>query len=165
MSDGNGSGRSDLKYDRVCESNRSEFERLLASLFPVHYPNSFAKDVIKADGPFEAFLVTRGLEKSPCGCLTWRKIDKNGIAELLNFGVLVLRRELGIGSQMLEWFLTKLKQGHEGHLKAVQLQVQSDNETAIKFYSKRGFAIEGEVANYYKRLKCPNAKLMRYEFQ
>ena len=86
----------------------------------------------------------KGTMKAPCNCS----------------GVLVLYRERGIASEMLETCLAQLRSS-QGH-KKVFLHVQTDNETAVAFYQQRGFAVTETIANYYKRVECTNAFKMEY---
>ena len=145
-----------LSFTPVNESNRNVYQRLLICLFPVPYPPSFMRDICK--GKIKAFLVSFEGDPDYFGCVGWKTVgnEEDKTIELLNFGVLVLKRERGIGSEMLRWFLD------ENPDSKVILHVVADNSTAVEFYSKRGFICDDEeVKNYYPRLPNPAAKLMR----
>ena len=70
---------------------------------------------------------------------------------------MVAYRDQGIASKLLEKCLKRQKD--------ITLHVQTDNEIAVNFYKKRGFIIEENVENYYKRTNCANAFKMAHRFR
>ena len=70
---------------------------------------------------------------------------------------MVAYRDQGIASKLLEKCLKRQKD--------ITLHVQTDNEIAVNFYKKRGFTIEENVENYYKRTNCANAFKMAHRFR
>lgn len=63
------------------------------------------------------------------------------------------------GSRLLEQSLLEASQ--DTNIKEAYLHVQTNNEDAIRFYTKFDFVL-GEVAkNYYKRLNPPDAVILK----
>lgn len=54
----------------------------------------------------------------------------------------------GLGTQLMQQIIDELQQ--EG-IQRIELIVESDNKSAIKFYQKFGFEIEGTLRKYFKR--------------
>lgn len=55
----------------------------------------------------------------------------------------------GFGSQFIRALISQLRQ--DSNIKRIELYAESDNESALKFYQKLGFSIEGCLKKYYKR--------------
>ena len=140
----------DLTFERVSSGNVDRFKKLLVCLFPTPYPPSFVKKV--CDGAFPARIVVSKAEDM--GCLCWVQ-HPDGSVEILTFGVLVLHRERGLGSKMLDWLLNN--QPSNG---TWTLAVHVRNSVAVEFYKKRGFVTECRMEHYYHRLEEPHAYKM-----
>lgn len=140
-----------VRFEDVTEGNCRDFEHLLICLFPVPYPKSFMRDILK--GKIHAVMAFLGECPKPSACMSWR-MKSHEVCELLNFGVLVLQRRQGIGTQLLNRLL-------ESHPNCdIELHVHSANEDAVNFYQSKGFAIDKNIPHYYPRLEPDNAYLM-----
>ena len=64
-----------------------------------------------------------------------------------------------VGSRLLEQSLLEASQ--DSNIKEAYLHVQTNNEEAIRFYTKFGFVPEEVVKDYYKRLNPPDAVILR----
>jgi putative acetyltransferase len=65
-----------------------------------------------------------------------------------SLGITGAQQGKGVGTLFMKGLLKHIaRQG----VKRVELIVESDNEKAINFYQKMGFAIEGRLRSYFKR--------------
>ncbi len=69
-----------------------------------------------------------------------------GFAEILNVAVLPHHTGQGVGFQLLEHALTRLK---EQNVTQVSLEVAQDNQAAVALYRKAGLRILGERKDFY----------------
>ena len=105
------------------------------------------------------------------GCIIWETLEDGSlhllalgkvliVGQVLSIhiltpsGVLVLHRENGIASMLLERCVRASPK--------TTLFVQTNNTAAVQFYSKRQFKICSTVENYYRRLDCNAAYKMEY---
>ena len=87
------------------------------------------------------------------GCVVIQ-VESQVKVHILALGVLVLYREKGIASRLMEECLQGIEEAY--------LHVQTDNETAMQFYKQRGFVITETVPGYYKRVTCTEAVKMEW---
>ena len=87
------------------------------------------------------------------GCVVFQ-LESQDKVHILALGVLVLYREKGIASRLMEECLRGIEEAY--------LHVQTDNLTAIQFYKQRGFVITETVPDYYKRVSCTEAVKMEW---
>jgi ribosomal protein S18 acetylase RimI-like enzyme len=73
-------------------------------------------------------------------------------------GVLAPYRGYGIGTRLMEQFLTTITASNG--VDQIYMHVQTSNEDAVRFYKRFGFAVEKEIENYYRRLNPPHCYLM-----
>lgn len=130
-----------------------QFRKLLLCLFPVAYPKSFFKDIFH--GKISAFVCF--LRDTPIGCVSWKLSPDRNQLEILNFGVLVLQRRKGFGSQILDFIINNTK------VEKMSLHVHVANEEAIQFYVSKGFTKQVIVERYYPRLEPPSAWKMEFK--
>lgn len=78
---------------------------------------------------------------------------------IMTLGCLPTYRNRGIGTYMMRYILDKINSA-ENHICSIFLHVKIDNEEAISFYKKFGFAIVDTVQNYYRRLNPPAAYIL-----
>ncbi|KAJ2433689.1 hypothetical protein IWW41_001916 [Coemansia sp. RSA 2522] len=79
---------------------------------------------------------------------------------MMTLGVLAPYRRLGIARGLLESALAAAAQ--DPTIRRVVLHVQIDNDDALRFYHKHGFATVRMVERYYKLLDPPHAYLLEY---
>ncbi len=84
---------------------------------------------------------------------------RNGktVAHLISLAVDPLSRTKGIGSKLLEDAISQSKNSYP-ECKVIELEVRTDNESAIALYLKFGFRKIRLISNYYGRGK--DAQLM-----
>ena len=87
------------------------------------------------------------------GCVVIREESLVKV-HILALGVLVLHREKGTASRLMEECLQGIEEAY--------LHVQTDNQTAIQFYKQRGFVVTETVPDYYKRVTCTEAVKMEW---
>jgi|TARA_B110000238_G_scaffold192489_1_gene227885 ribosomal protein S18 acetylase RimI-like enzyme len=81
--------------------------------------------------------------------------NQNREIEILHLGVLKNKRNNGIGYSLMNSFE---KKAHlEGEKTTIFLEVNAQNEIAIKLYEKLGYKAYNERKNYYKNLSNINA--------
>ncbi|CAI4231497.1 unnamed protein product [Auanema sp. JU1783] len=121
------------------------------AIFPVPFNDKILKSLVKS--PFSRVLVAKnGI--IGCLCSAIKKIDGNDTLYIYSLGVHPCNREKGVGSS----FMNYLEEEARKHgLSEIVLHVQIGNETAVKFYEKRGFVTRKEINNYYMGLDEGNA--------
>jgi len=71
----------------------------------------------------------------------------NTTAKILMLSVIKSNRKHGIGSSLTLEFLNKMK---IQNIQLVELEVKTNNITAIKFYKKHGFIIQKKIERFYQ---------------
>ena len=56
-------------------------------------------------------------------------------------------RKQGIGSALLKQFLFEMK---NYQIKQVELEVRTTNQSALEFYIKQGFMLQGKLRQFYQ---------------
>lgn len=84
--------------------------------------------------------------ETPCGIVSgFLDKDDATIAHLASMWVAPVHRRLGVGSQLVnvitDWARSR-------RVRALQLIVTSNNDTAIKFYERLGFKLTGKSGSY-----------------
>jgi ribosomal protein S18 acetylase RimI-like enzyme len=88
--------------------------------------------VLQADGVVSAFVAA-----VPSG---------ERVARILMLGVLPERRQMGYAQRLMgELYSNSLARGYD----TVILEVRKSNKEAIGFYERQGFALIGEIGNFY----------------
>ena len=72
---------------------------------------------------------------------------KPDTAKILMLAVSKQHRRKKIGTMLLNELYKKIL---EENITAIELEVRTDNTTAIKFYEKHGFKIKNKLPNFYK---------------
>ena len=94
-------------------------------------------------------------------CQDKELMQKSQRLYILTLGCLPTRRNLGIGSRMMQHIIQKVSDSDKrNQIGSIFLHVQINNEEAIHFYKKFGFAVVKEVENYYPRLTPSNAFIL-----
>ncbi len=101
-------------------------------------------------------LVAQHKEK-PVGFIVFSNIDKE--VEILKIGVEKTSRNLSIGQQLIEKMIELLK---KKKTRVIFLEVRSDNQSAVKLYSKCFFELVSRRKNYYRNPDC-DALIYRLE--
>lgn len=135
-----------VTLDTVNSSNIDRVKVVLASVLPVSYPPSFYRDMVQ--GKVSACVAT--LKDRTVGCVAWT--CEAGVVNILALGVLATHRERGVATLLLERCL----EGATG----AYLHVQTGNNEAVQFYTKREFTVTQTVDGYYKRVACTQAYKM-----
>lgn len=68
-------------------------------------------------------------------------------ARILMLSVDDKHRKQGIGSALLQQFLSEMKQHH---VTQVYLEVRTSNQGALQFYEKQGFRLQGILNQFYQ---------------
>jgi ribosomal protein S18 acetylase RimI-like enzyme len=149
----------------ACSASSIDALRLLnMSLFPVQYPKSFYRGILKDprlchyarcdDTLVGAIVVQRERDKKrqPTTCM-----------EVALIGVLALYRRRGIGRQLMAevtWVL-RTEVDLAAEIRSICLHVHVVNTEAQSFYASLGFTVAGEVDGYYPRLSPTTALKLR----
>ncbi|MCJ1465180.1 hypothetical protein MMC07_003796 [Pseudocyphellaria aurata] len=163
------------------------YRRLISLLLPIAYPASFYTASISPppdtfallalwqDTPTSDPIVVAGIQArvepavlpSPFECSSTSSQDgekqhSDGARTLyvLTLAVLAPYRGLGIATALLS-FLLALALSPYPSIQSIYAHVWEANTDALEWYVRRGFAIEGLVASYYRRLKPSGARLVR----
>lgn len=84
-----------------------------------------------------------------------------GWADMMNIAVSPDYRRMGVGKQLVEELICRLK---ENQVTCLTLEVRASNEPAITLYQKLGFVQVGRRPNYYRNPK-EDALILRKEWQ
>jgi ribosomal protein S18 acetylase RimI-like enzyme len=117
------------------------------ALLNTNLDGSFSLDVIEYFMSFwpEGQYVAVDLFGNIVGALCGTKLN-NGRASIALFAVEAAHRGQGIGNKLFETFRTKC---YMSGFTEMQLELRTDNSSAYKFYTKRGFAITEKVFDLY----------------
>ncbi|KAJ2817906.1 hypothetical protein IWW50_006003 [Coemansia erecta] len=165
---------SQVELRAVDSANMLKVRNLHSVLFPVRYTGSFYKGLLQPDQ-----FARLAYYNSMCvGLITCRKqplgFADTGVVSgvyvpvhyemyMMTLGVLAPCRRLGIARGLLESALAAAAQ--DPSIKRVVLHVQIDNDDALRFYHKHGFATQHMVERYYKLLDPPHAYLLEYSLR
>lgn len=97
------------------------------------------------------------LQEEIVGIIGFKKIMD--VLEIMNIAVKKTKRRQGIGKQLLEFLLEKLKR--DPAIQKIELEVNEKNEGARKLYEICGFQIVGRRKKYYNNQE--DAILMNFE--
>ncbi|KAJ7340152.1 N-alpha-acetyltransferase 60 [Desmophyllum pertusum] len=126
----------DVWYDEITSS--SQFFSLAATL---------NRNII---GLLVAEVKTKSLcNKEDAGILSFSFSDDTQVAYILSIGVVNVFRRHGIGTLLLDSFLSHLTTPERENCKAVYLHVLTTNSAAVKFYDKRHFRQFRYLPLYY----------------
>ena len=128
----------------------------------------FQMSLLSVEEKLSGYLAKKA-EKT-VGCIIWETLEDNSLhllalgknllwansksIHMTTSGVLVLHRENGIASMLLEKCVRTSPK--------TILFVQTSNTAAVQFYSNRKFKICSTLENYYRRLDCNTAYKMEY---
>ena len=132
-----------LEVGRLESSQVAGVRLVLTTSLPVSYPDQFYKRLGR--GELEGRVgVTAG---RVVACVVWGQ--ERGNTHLLALAVLPTHRGRGIGSCLLAACLATATRPF--------LHVQTDNASAVRFYSRHGFTVVKTVPDYYRRQLCRDA--------
>ncbi|WAR05542.1 NAA50-like protein [Mya arenaria] len=145
-------GRTEL--GDITPHNIKQLKKLNQVVFPVTYNDKFYKDVLEVG---ELAKLVGAV------CCRVDTSENQRRLYIMTLGALAPYRRLGIGTVMLDHVLDICTK--DGNYDNVFLHVQVNNEGAIKFYEKHGFAIVEEKKNYYKRIEPADAYVLQKTFR
>lgn len=139
--------------------NLKDLKKLNLLLFSDIYcsPN-FYKDVVDSGFYSRLAYVNERPVGIACCCLEKRANGDKFDLNLMTIGVLAQFRSEGVGSLMMKQILSIAK--HDDRIVSMYLHVKVDNDLAIEFYKRFGFAIRELKKNYYVRMEPPDAYIM-----
>jgi len=83
---------------------------------------------------------------------------------IMTLGVLAPYRRYGIGTKLLDHILeqseSQRKATPQQPVKSLYLHVQTTNQEAVDWYTKRGFVIEKTVEGYYRNIEDRDAHIL-----
>ena len=152
--------------------------------FPVSYPDSFYKDVVKSKNEnlnkfayHNGFVVgaicarVEPLPKTEGTGSDDQENSKSSRIYIMTLGVFAAYRNRGIGVKLVQSILdhyngsidpSKDDSVEMKNVKEIVLHVQISNLDAIKFYIEKFGFVQGEkVENYYKRIDPPHCYVLR----
>uniref|UniRef100_A0A915DL78 N-terminal methionine N(alpha)-acetyltransferase NatE n=1 Tax=Ditylenchus dipsaci TaxID=166011 RepID=A0A915DL78_9BILA len=133
-------GRCAVELGDISRHNVIQLKRLNTSVFPVSYNEKFYKEVVTAGELAKlAYLMTSLLEGF---AVEWMPVMER----------------YGIGTLLLQHVFELCKRDQQ--IKAVYLHVQTNNDSALDFYKKFGFSVNGTAEKYYKRIEPDNAYVL-----
>mmetsp|Transcript_1530 Transcript_1530/g.3922 ORF Transcript_1530/g.3922 Transcript_1530/m.3922 type:complete len:156 (-) Transcript_1530:416-883(-) len=146
-----------IKLDQVRDQNVKQMKELNAAIFPVKYQDKFYRDCT-ACGDVTQLAYYNDILIGAIACRLEKK--ENGKAKLyiMTLGVLAPYRDLGVGTYLLQHSLRVASE--DPNIEEAYLHVQTNNDGAIRFYDKHGFAITEMIPNYYKRIDPPDCYIL-----
>lgn len=98
--------------------------------------------------PDSVLLCARNGRKTVVGFIVGRiySESENRAGEIYNIGVLAEARRCGIGSRLLELFISRCL---DAKIEEIWLEVRVSNLTAIQFYEDKGFSVAARRKNFY----------------
>ena len=138
--------------------NIKQLKLLNTTIFPVSYTEKFYKEVLTV-GEFAKLAWYEDVIVGSVCC----RIDTDagtGVKKLyiMTLGCLDAYRRLGIGTHMLEHIVKEAKK--DTTLSCITLHVQINNESAIGFYKKHGFAVKETKKDYYQKIAPADAFIL-----
>ena len=145
-----------IELGEITHHNLKQLKIINAVSLPISYQESFYKGVPDL-GDFARFAYFKDIVVgAACGKIDPTK-DSNRLY-IMTLAVLAPYRRMGVATKLLEHLLG-LTEGKK--INEVALHVQINNDDAIKFYERFGFAIVETVPAYYKRIEPSDAYLLR----
>jgi len=149
----------------VTNDNLKDLKKLNLLLFPdVYYSPAFYKDVL-ASGFYSRLAY---IDENPVGMVGCSIEVEEGDGEqfdlvIMTIGVLAQYRSEGVGSLMMRHILNVA--AHDDRIRSIYLHVKVDNQLAIQFYQRFGFAVKELKKNYYVRMEPPDAYVMELKMK
>ncbi|CAI2348168.1 unnamed protein product [Caenorhabditis sp. 36 PRJEB53466] len=151
-----GAGRApSFVLERVTQHNLKAVQTLVRSIFPVTYSDKFYQECVEND---LVGVILRNGEAIAIVAVKPENFESGPCLYIRSFGVHPLFREKGIGQFLMNFVEQKRA---SLNLPTAMLHVQTSNNTAIQFYTNRGFVIEEMIPKYYQRVDPPDAFVMR----
>ncbi|KAI8999546.1 acyl-CoA N-acyltransferase [Gaertneriomyces semiglobifer] len=141
-------------------NNIGQLKVISSVIFPVRYSEKFYKDALKA-GEFAKLALFNDAAVGGVVCIEEPAGNDKSATKLYmaTLGVLAAYRKLGLGTMLLDHIIEECKKRKQ-KITEIYLHVQSSNEEAIQFYTKRGFEVQSSVEGYYKQGSDPNAIIL-----
>lgn len=144
-----------------------QVKKINQAALPLSYSQSFYKGLL--DPQLSDFCKVATLDNRTVGALCaalehCKKGDKKdddarAVVWIMTLAVLANFRCSGVGSQLMDSLLDACK---ANGIAKIMLHVQTSNEDAIRFYTKRFGFVQGErLHNYYPRLDPPDCFLLK----
>ena len=110
-------------------------------------------------GPGVHAMIVSQQQQQPAGFLLWRQAADE--AEILTICILPDDRSKGLASRLLKNFFNKAK---NSDIRQIFLEVNENNNPAVRLYEKNGFEIVGRRKGYYdvKGAEKQDALIMKY---
>lgn len=142
----------DIVFETVSESNIECVKELQRLLFPVHYPDSFYRDLLY--DPTKMSYVFRHAG-SVIGICSVNVETEYSRSYLMTFGVVPEYRRRKIGTQCLMLLESVLIERHG--IQKLYLHVLSSNVSAKLFYLRLGYCFLRVENDYYRNLPVKSA--------
>lgn len=149
----------------VTSQNIQQLRLLNRTILPVNYNDKFYKDVLHSDKMVNlckiAYLknsTNDNLTLVGGICCQVDSVDRRRLC-ILTLGCFPSYRRLGVGTKLMNYILD-FASSRADHFDSIYLHVQTNNQTAIEFYTKFGFVIIEKKQNYYRRIVPPDAFLL-----
>eukprot|EP00891_Asterochloris_glomerata_P009875 jgi/Astpho2/9875/fgenesh1_pm.00152_%23_1_t len=143
-----------LTYDGVRDKNLEQLKTLSRAIFPVRYQDKVYQEIINAK-EFSRLAYHNDVLVGAIGCRLEASEEGSKRLYIILLGVLAPYRGMLTGTRLLEKSLHECSK--DSSIKEVYLHVQSNNEDAVQFYKRNGFAVGDTIKGYYKRLTPSDA--------
>ena len=132
------------------------------AVFPVRYNDSFYQKVTQTPKEVTQYAYWNGFV---VGAICCRLEPPSGPGPkrlyIMTLGVLAAYRRRGIASKLVKMMLDAVESEEQfADVEEVYLHVQTNNETAISFYSQFGFETRELLKGYYKRIEPPDGYIL-----
>eukprot|EP00898_Chlorokybus_atmophyticus_P000485 jgi/Chlat1/1437/Chrsp12S01993 len=159
---GGGEDNAHVSFESLTVATVSDLKRLNTAIFPVNYQARFFSEALAAGDFSQLAFVEHPLGRECTGAIACRlerrKDSDKARLYIMTLGVYAEYRGQRIGTRLLSNCLELCKE--DPNIEDAYLHVQTNNEEAITFYKKFGFAIADLIRNYYKRIEPPDCYVL-----
>lgn len=146
-----------VTLDIVREKNLEQLKLLNNVIFPLRYSDEVYRQCM-ACGDLTQLAYHNDVLVGAIAVRCEKQASGKVKAYIATLGVLAPYRGFGIGGKLLAASLSNCAQ--DPAIEEAFVHVQANNEEAIRFYERHGFARGATVADYYKKLNPSDAVIM-----
>ena len=153
-------GTDEVYFEGVNQGNVDRLVAINQVIFPIRYSPKVYQDIV-ACGEISQIANLKGSKKTIGGisCRLENTPNDGPTLYIITLGVLAPFRSLGLGSKLLSMCIDTVESCLPEVTKA-RLHVQINNEDAIRFYERHGFAIVETVQDYYIKVEPRDAVVL-----
>ncbi|PIN18408.1 putative N-acetyltransferase [Handroanthus impetiginosus] len=149
-----------ITLEGLRDKNLVKLKAVNNAIFSIQYSDEYYSDAV-ASGEFSKLAYYCDVCVGSITCRLEMNLDGVPCVYIMTLGVLAPYRRLGVGTTLLNHVLGLCTKYNFG---MAYLHVQKDNEYAINFFKKLGFAITDTIKNYYMSSTSPDSHVITKYF-